>query len=104
MTVFDRRIPIHETDEGQPPIGAFLETLDTMLTQYNVAHSFAYAGDHEQQAVIEASGKSLCYWLYYDSEQNTEISLIIGLFMKVRLHKEDSKIAECVCKALTRDK
>ena len=96
MTMFDRRIPIHETEDGKPGIDTVIETLDEMLTQYGVNHFFAYATDHEQKATKETSGKDLCYWLYYDSVQNTETSLIIGLFMKTKLDKDDSKIVECV--------
>ena len=57
MTIFNRRVPIHETEDGEYPIGMMLGALDEMLTQYRVPHSFSYASDKEQQEAREAKGK-----------------------------------------------
>lgn len=102
MTVYDMKVPIHETTDDLPSMHGLIEQLDYMLNQYSVKHCFAFATGDEQERVEEESGKELLYWLYYDAEQNTELTLIIGLFLKMHIKKDDADILASIVKSMTR--
>ena len=103
MMVFDMRVPIHETQEGAPAMDSLIKRLDEMLYQYGIKHCFALAS-HEDMAKDD---KPLLYWLYYDMEQNTELTLVVALFVKLHLKKDetdDPSILAAIVKSMTRGK
>lgn len=98
MTIFDTMIPIHETPKGEPSIDETLDKLDEMLTRYGVQHSFSLAKAEEAN---DAKRPTL-YYLYYNAEQNTEMTLIVTLFSKLYLNVEDKKILLSVVSSLSK--
>jgi len=102
MTIFDAKVPVHETSEGIESMNSLVHQLAFMLCQFNVKHSFALATDKEMDEVEAQTGKKLLYWLFYEQEQNTELTLAIALFSKVFLKKDDSKILACIVKSMTK--
>ncbi len=95
MKVYDVRIPIHETPEGEPPVDETIGKLDEMLTQYGIDHCFTLPSSEE----IEADPKPLSYHLYYQSEQNVEVTLVVSLYIKLYLNEDKQKILEAIVKS-----
>ncbi len=103
MTVFDRRIPIHETtDEKLLPIGEYLPVLGQMLNQYGVAHAFAFPTTKEIAERKAAKAKDLVYWLYYEEEANTVMTLVLSLFVKLHLKRDDSAILTSIMRSMVK--
>lgn len=103
MTVFDRRIPIYETtDERLLPIENYLPTLDKMLNQYVVAHAFALPTTKETAEYKAAKGKSLACWLLYGEEANTVMTLVLSLFCKLHLKRDDGTILETIMRSMSK--
>lgn len=99
MKIYDVCIPVHETEEGIPPICELIEKLGEMLDQYNIGYSIVLP----HAAAVEKDEK-LCYWLYYQSEQNTELTLVVSLFGSLYLKKPKQKILETIVKSFGREK
>ena len=97
MKLYDTRIPIHETEEGQRSIDEHIETLDSMLNQYNIGHFFSLPTEPELE-----KDEKLCYWLHYQDFQNTEITLVLALFVRIYLEKPKQKILESIVKSFGR--
>lgn len=95
MKIFDTRIPIHETPDGEPSINETIENLDEMLTRYGIEHCFTLPTGKE----IEADEKTLVYYLFYLSEQNVEMTLVVSLFMRMYLKKDKQNILESIMKS-----
>ncbi len=96
MKLYDISIPVHETTEGEPSINDSIEKLDEMLTQYGIDHCFALP----TYQAMNLDPKPLVYNLYYRSEQNTELTLVISLWLKIYLNRETNRILEAIEKSL----
>jgi len=94
MKLYDVRLPIHETPEDEPTIHETIEKLDEMLTQYGIDHYFALPSEAE----IEADPKPLVYQLFYQSEQDVELTLVVSLWCKLYLNKDKQHILEAIVK------
>lgn len=99
MKLYDTRIPVHETPKGEPAMDTVIEKLDEMLTQYGVDHCFALATDAE----MDADPKPLLYHLFYQAEQNVELTLVIGLWLKLYLNRDNQRIIESIMKSLSKE-
>lgn len=99
MKLYDTRIPIHETAEGIPSIHDLIEKLGEMLDQYNISYFFALPTGEEQEKVKKEKGKDLCYYLFYQSEQNHEMTLVVSLFGCLYLKKSKQKTLEAIVKS-----
>jgi len=95
MKLYDVRIPIHETPEGEPALDDVIEKLGEMLTQYGIDHYFALPSAAE----IKADPKPLVYQLFYQSEQNIELTLAVSLWLKLYLNKDKQRILEAIVKS-----
>ena len=95
MKLYDVRIPIHETPEGEPAIDTIIESLGEMLTQYRIDHCFALPTGGE----IGTDQKPLRYYLFYQSEQNVELTLVVSLWARLYLNKDKQHILETIVKS-----
>ena len=100
MTVYNIRTAIHETCDNLPSIHDLIETLDELLNYHGIRHSFSYPDAEEMERAKAEKGKDLCYWLHFESEQKTEIALVIALFTRKHLKKTDAEILTTMQKAL----
>jgi hypothetical protein len=100
--IYDTKVPVHETPEGEAGIDCFLDKLDEMLTQYGVAHCFILPTNEEIEKK-EEDGKQLVYWLCYESSQNTELTLIISLWLKLYRNKDTQEILKSIVKSLGKE-
>ena len=102
MIIFDAKIPVHETPEDIESMNSLIHQLDHMLCQFGVRHSFALAMDKEMEEVEAKTGKKLLYWLFYETEQHTELTLVIALFSKTFLKKNDAEILATIVKSMSK--
>lgn len=94
MNLYDVKMPIHEmTDFSQP-----VEKLDEMLNQYGIAHCFTLPSIDE----IENDPKPLICNMYYLAEQNLELTLVVGLFIKLYSNKDNQEILNAIVKSNNR--
>ena len=101
MIIFDGRVPIHETPEDIEPMGSLINQLSHMLNQNGVRHSLALATEKEMEDVRIEKGKELLFWLFYETEQHTELTLVIALFSKIFIKKNDADILTTIVKAMS---
>lgn len=94
MKLFNVRIPIHETADDLLSIHDLIGILSAMLDQHKVTHFVSLASKDEQE-----KDKNLRYQLHYLSEQNTELTLIVALFMSLYLKRDKQKILESIVKS-----
>lgn len=94
MKIYDTRIPIHETPEGVASIHSIVEKLSDMLDEYGVDHCVTLPGPKD----MEADDK-LTYCLFYQSEQNTELTLVIALWARIYRKKTQQQILESIVKS-----
>lgn len=99
MKVYDTRIPIHETADNLPSIHDLIDKLGEMLDQYNISYSLALPTGEEQEKTKKENGKDLCYYLFYQSEQNHEMTLVVSLFGCLYLKKSKQKTLEAIVKS-----
>ncbi len=71
-----------------------IEKLAEMLDQYRVSYYVALPSAEDQE-----KDKNLLYKLYYLSEQNTELTLIVALFTRLYLKRDKQKILEAIVKS-----
>jgi hypothetical protein len=94
MQLYDVKMPIHELSEFDQPI----EKLDEMLNQYGIRHCFALPSNEE----IENDPKPLICNMYYLAEQNLEVTLIVGLFIKLYGKKDAQEIRTAIVKSFSK--
>lgn len=99
MKLYDSRIPIHETAENLPSIHDLIEKLGEMLDRYNISYCLALPTGEEQEKAKKENGKDLCYYLFYQSEQNHEMTLVVSLFACLYLKSSEQKTLESIVKS-----
>ena len=102
MIIFDAKVPVHETPEYIESMNSLIHQLDNLLCQFGVKHCLALATDKEMKEDEAQTGKELLYWLYYETEQNTELTLTIALFSKTFLKKNDAEILASIVKSMSK--
>ena len=95
LKIYDTRLPIHSSDKNDS-----LDKLDEMLTQYGVDHYFAIPTSHEIDEA-EANGKPIDCFLFYRSEQNVELTLIVSLYTRLFRDTDKQRILEGIVKSLS---
>ncbi len=87
-------VPIHETAEWLPSMHDLIEKLTEMLEQYQVSYCVALPSAEKRQKSI--------YKLYYLSEQDTELTLIVFLFTCLYPNRNKQEILEKIVKSFGR--
>lgn len=91
--VYDTRIAIHADAKNDT-----LDKLDEMLNQYGVDHCFTLPSNHEIDEA-EANGKPIELSLFYCSEQNVELTLIVNLYARLYRRRDRQEIVESIVKS-----
>lgn len=94
MQLYDVKVPIHEMKDFSQRI----EKLDEMLNQYGIRHCFTLPSNEE----IENDPKPLICNMYHLAEQTLELTLVLGLFLKLYGNKDDQEIKLVILKVFSK--